>query len=416
MISSIRSWMVRRQLTFPSRFWGVYVCWFCSLLFLLFQGGRLSFMLFVIITFLSVYLISGQWSGILNIAGVRSLINVDPLTELKAGTPIMVQFELRIPGYWPIPYVLVKDRLIRKNGGELNFEISFVPDWRRRGVVKYQTRPLSRGLYHFAPTRCSTEDIFGLFRHSSLLSAPYSFSVAPQTVPIRNWHQFHQLYKGHHYHSTSTTRAMRETTQINGVREYIYGDRISRIHWNATARTGNWKSKEFERESLPKTMIMLDRNRDAYRTPEQFELAVSIAASLIQYAIGQDQAVGLLSVGASSIYFEPRRHAEHQKSLTRHMIEVEPDGAYPLLSILKDRARYFAQGCFFVMISPQTDESAMQALHWIYHRQMNPCHILASEGKSSRDEQWMKLLENRGYLGYAVPVLQQLPKVLEGGG
>ena len=59
----------------------------------------------------------------------------------------------------------------------------------------------------------------------------------------------------------SAARASRETTQINGIREFLPGDRLSRIHWGATAKTGQWKSKEFEREALPRTIVLLDACR-----------------------------------------------------------------------------------------------------------------------------------------------------------
>ncbi len=149
------------------------------------------------------------------------------------------------------------------------FEASLVPDWKRRGELEYTTPPLRRGFYHFAGTECSTEDVFGLFQHKAALELPYSVAVLPQTVAIKEWKQLHQLLNGTSHHSAST-RAYRETTQLNGVREYIYGDRLSRIHWNATAKTGTWKSKEFERESLPKTVFLLDRAQSSYMNGEIF--------------------------------------------------------------------------------------------------------------------------------------------------
>lgn len=290
---------------FSRKFWAVFGAFLGSLGFLLFQGGKLALMLFVIMLILSIYLLLGQWSGIKRTQGNRVLNNTDFGSVIEAGTSLGVRIELSIPGYWPMPYLFVKDRLYHKSGRELIFEATVVPDWRRRAEWEYRTPAMRRGHYTFGHTECVTEDIFGLFEHRGELELPQSIAVMPQTVPIREWQQFHQMMKGTNHHS-STTRAVRETTQINGVREYSYGDRLSRVHWNATAKTGTWKSKEFERESLPKTYVVLDRYMKAYDDPEELELAVSAAASLFQYGAHRGLSLGLLSSGADNVYFEPR--------------------------------------------------------------------------------------------------------------
>lgn len=413
MISALMDWK-ERHARFSAKLWGVLSCLVGSFLFVLFQGGKLSLMVFIIVSILSLYLVLGKWSGVASAQGTRILANIEQDMVVDAGTSVSVAIRLQVPGIWPLPYVIIRDRLSRRKGETHTFITSTVPDWKRRGRVDYHTPPLRRGYYHFEAADCSTEDVFGLFEHKGTMSLSYSFCVKPQTIPIREWRQFHQLLKGRHHHST-TTRAVRETTQINGVREYIYGDRISRIHWNATARTGTWKSKEFERESLPKTVIMIDRNMNSYESKEQFELAVSTAASLFEYGQQKDMALGLLSVGADSTYFEPTKSPQHHKSIFNHLIEAEADGHYSMVDVVKDRARQLSQGCFFVLISPLKGEAMLPVLHWINHRQMNPCHLwICSQTAAPVPEEWLKQLRSLGYMGYGIHSLQELPIALGG--
>ncbi len=412
-MSGIRQWLGRR-LDFSPKFWGVFACFICSFFFLMFQGGKLAFMVFAIVSALCVYLGLGKWSGVQKAEGRRTLLNAAHDATVDAGTQVKVKIDVHIPGFWPIPYVTIKDRLVPRSGRELLFEASLVPDWRRRGEVEYTTPPLRRGFYQFGTTECATEDIFGMFQHSGTMALPGSFRVLPMTVPIKEWRQFHQMLKGNHHHST-TTRALRETTQINGVREYIYGDRISRIHWNATAKTGTWKSKEFERESLPKTIVMLDRQEQSYRSKERFELAVSVVASLIDYGANEELAIGLLSVGKDAVYIEPKRGAAYRDRIVNHLIDVEADGRYALPDVLKDYSRQFVQGSFFVVVSPQRSETMMQALNWLNQRQINPCHLWISSGYTPVErEDWLRQLRMKGYLGYSVMTLDELPHVLGG--
>lgn len=394
------------------QFWAVLLSLLGSLGFLLFQGGKLALMLFVVMLVLSIYLLLGQWSGIKRTQGARTLHNAETTNTMEAGSSLTVTIQLQIPGFWPMPYIFVKDRLTHKNGSELAFESTIVPDWRRRGEWEYRTPALRRGSYTFGTTECVTEDIFGLFEHSGTLKLPNSIVVLPQTVQIREWQQYHQMMKGTNHHST-TTRAVRETTQINGVREYIYGDRLSRIHWNATAKTGTWKSKEFERESLPKTYLILDRNHKAYGDPEDFELAVSVAASLFQYGAGRSLALGLVSTGADDVYFEPKPGQNLLKAVQQHFIHVEADGSYNLRQVLREKVQHLVPGSFITLITPQYGEPVIQIFNWLKQLQLNPCHLWICSD-STDQEAWLKRLQSVGVVGYPIHSLHELPVVLGG--
>jgi uncharacterized protein (DUF58 family) len=405
-------------------FWYVLTCFIICFFFLLFQGGKLATMLFITVTILSLYLLLGNWSGIKRTAALRTLVGSEQEIRLEAGQSLQVQLQVQIPGIWPIPYIMIKDRLVRQNGEESVFEGSLVPDWKRRGEWTYVTSPLKRGYYTFGATECATEDIFGLFQHKGKLELPQNVSVFPQTAAIKDWVQFHQMLKGMQHHST-TTRAHRETTQINGVREYMYGDRLSRIHWNATAKTGTWKSKEFERESLPKTVILIDRSYRTYGDAAQFELAVSVAASLFRYGASRELALGLLSVGSQTAFFEPRQSQNQHKQVMSHLVNVEADGFHPLYQVVKERARQLPPGGFFVIISPQKGAAMMPILSWLDQHQMNPCHICINpeteqgpaaspQAGPKTNEGWIKTIRAQGYMGYELSNLSELPGILGG--
>jgi uncharacterized protein (DUF58 family) len=387
-------------------------CMTASLLFVMFQGGKLALMVFVTVFLLNAYLFLGRWSGVKQVKGQRLLSTEQAEDGIEAGSALRVRVKVQIPGFWPVPYMMMRDKLIRKNGGEHDFEASIIPDWSRKGTLEYYTPPLLRGFYRFGRTECSTKDVFGLFEHTGTMELPISFKVYPQTVPIKEWKQLHRLLKGAHYH-TVTTRANRETTQINGVREYSYGDRLSRIHWNATARTGTLKSKEFEKESLPKTIVFLERQMRCYRSPEQFELAVSAAASLIQYGKNREINLGLLSVGSDSTYFEPNSYHGGVKNMIRHLIEVAADGAHPMLRILEDRVRLFDPGTCMIIISPQKGEPILKAIAWLNQRQMVSCHIWLTPD-IEEGINWCKQLQSMGHMGYAIRSLDELPAALRG--
>ncbi|MGG4034251.1 DUF58 domain-containing protein [Paenibacillus cisolokensis] len=389
-------------------------------LYLLFQGGKTAFMLFCILNVLLVYLILGRFSGIGRVEGSRKLIHPGKHAHdyrFSAGTPLEVRLTVRIPGFYPIPYVLVRDRLIRHDGQTIPFESSFVPNWRRIGEASYLTPPLRRGLYRFEETECSTRDIFGLFEHKGRIDTSMSFSVLPQTIPLRGWQQLQRGMRGPYSHA-SAPRSAKETTQINGVREYLYGDRLSRIHWNATAKTGEWKSKAFEREALPRTVIVLDRDESLYAggNAERFELAVSVAASLVEFGLRSETAMGLLSVGKRTVSFPPRSGADNRNLMMKHLTSVDPDCPVALSEALKFGDARLEPGSLAVLVTAKEGEEALLAMQLLSRQGLSPCLIaLRSDSRGAGQSEWLRVIRGKGWPVFSVRQLQDLPSSLEGG-
>lgn len=402
----------------PYRWWVTASLYASSLVFVLFQGGKAALMIFLIFNVLLLYLFLGRWSGIRRVQGERRVMHPGAAkAALSAGSRLEVELKVKVPGYWPVPYVLLRERLVRQGGKDLMFEVSFVPDLRRSGGVHYLTPPLQRGVYRFSPTRCATKDIFGLIEHTGTFHAEDAFRVLPKTVSIRTWSQMRRGFKGPYSH-TAAARSSKETTQLNGVRDYLYGDRLSRIHWNATARTGKWKSKEFEREAMPRSIIVLDRSQVAYSRPELFELAVSSAASLLDFGLRNENAMGFVSVGAQLDVWEPRASLGHRNEVINHLVSVENDSQLPLSRALRQAEQGLVHGSLAVIISPQGGEEIVRAMQWLDRKGLQPCLIyIDGEAAPSPDEdQWQQIIMRRGWSIYTVKSLQELPGVLEGGG
>ncbi|GAS83183.1 unknown protein [Paenibacillus amylolyticus] len=390
--------------------------WMCCLAYVLFQGGKTSLMLLSMVTLLCVYLAIAGFSGVRRAQGVRKLSSGPDHEELlHAGDQVQVQLSLTIPGFLPLPYVVVREMLHRHNGESWSFKESLIPNMRGNGELSFQTPPLERGKYVFSETECASEDIFGLIEHRGNFKAKGEFRVLPRTVFIPYW----QLYDRKSRLSgpqTALTRSRRETTQINGVRDYVYGDRLSRIHWNATAKTGNWKSKEFEHESVPKTILVLDALAASYEHGEAFEIAVSTAASLLEYGARERMGMGLLTLSEETSFMAPSESLLERQKMMHHLVDIQYNGQDAhLLPGVERIARQLPQGAYFVVISPQKDEKIMELLRWADTRGMTPCHILIDTSESRRSAEWNAMLRGRGTRSFTVSHLQELPTVMGGG-
>ncbi len=341
--------------------------------YMLFQGGKTSIMLFVMVSLLALYWFISLLGTRLKTRGYRSLSVKEEREPLQAGNQVRIQFRMEPPRFLPVPYVIVREVLVRHSGESWSFEESVVPNVRSGGELSYQTPPLERGTYSFAATELVYEDIFGLVEHKRTISIPGSFQVLPRTVFIPRWQLFERGHRlaGPEDHALSR----RETTQTSGVRDYVPGDRITRIHWNATAKTGSLKSKEFEHEAMPKTMLVLDAAKDSYPKLEQFELAVSTAASLLDYGARNRISMGLCTLGARPAVFPPVPGPYHRQEMLHHLVDLMPEGEADGHSYLESQAHQFRRGSLLVYISSKRMEAASELIHFARQRQLPFYHI-----------------------------------------
>lgn len=394
----------------PTKFASILVIWSITLLYVLFQGGKTAFMLFIMVSVLIAYLIAGGLGGVRRAKGVRSFYaEQDKGDLLSAGGYLRVGLKVTIPGILPLPYVVVREVLKRHNGESWVFEESLIPSLRGLGELRFQTPVLERGTYTFSDTDIISQDIFGLVEHKGTFLAEGQFQVLPRAIYVPRW----QLYERKSRLSgpqTSVVQSRRETTQINGVRDYVYGDRLTRIHWNATAKTGSWKSKEFEHESIPKTILVLDGSASAYMNSNQFELAVSVAASLLGFGIRERIGIGLCCLDKTTKVFAPVEGAAERQKMIQYLIDLNAEGHGPLISRLEKGYRMFPKGSYFVLISPQRGQPVLDALRWADSRGMTPSHIHIgnlSETNSSTD--WTDVLRSRGLQATALAHCKSFP-------
>lgn len=401
----------------PSRLAAVLAVWCLCLLYVLFQGGKTSLMLFSMVSLLTVYLIGAGFGGVNRVKAHRVVLGGTERVgeQLHAGEQVRVKLEVHVPGLLPMPYMIVREVLQRHNGDSWSFEDSVIPNLRGAGKLVFQTPPLERGRYVFSKTECISEDIFGLMEHKGRIEVQTDFRVLPRTIYIPKWQR---NIRNSRLGGTQTTvsASRRETTQINGVRDYVYGDRISRIHWNATAKTGSWKSKEFEHESFPRTMIVLDCAADGYDNAQQFELAVSAAASLIEYGAKEHAGTGLFTAAQETQMFAPADHAGERMRMIQHLVDVDYNRKSKLIASLEKSYRHFPKGALFLLISPMSGKEASEIMRWVETRGMNPCflQIAPSKETAKRDES-ISLLQSRGISSYSVTSLDELPAALGGG-
>lgn len=82
---------------------------------------------------------------------------------------------------------------------------------------------------------------------------------------------------------------------FHAVRQYVVGDSQRHVHWKSTARTGKLMVRQYEESRHARIAVLLDLDLDGYASDDEFEQAVSAAASLGVQGVreGRDVLVGV---------------------------------------------------------------------------------------------------------------------------
>ena len=159
----------------------------------------------------------------------------------------------------------------------------------------YQLKCNRRGYYQIGPLVLETGDVFGLHRRYQVLAKPNFLTVLPKVIPLAGYDVASRRPLGE---VRMTHRLFEDPTRNAGVREFEPGDPLSRIHWGATARTGNLHSKIYEPSTVAGATLLLDLHKKSnpqHHEPVRSDLAVTTAASLSQYLYELGQQVGLVT-------------------------------------------------------------------------------------------------------------------------
>ncbi|MCE5231529.1 DUF58 domain-containing protein [bacterium] len=176
-----------------------------------------------------------------------------------------------------------------------------------------------RGIYKFDRARLVSRYPFGFLEHTVYFEQKGSVLAYPRLFPASVFMQLSPRVLGEIDNNRKGVGI-----GIFGVRNYEAGDPVRFIHWKQSAKGQGLKTKEFEEEVAQSFLLMLDLRCPANpprETLEQFENAVSLAASLARHLIRDNAAVGLWT-SAGNIGIGSGTH--HLNRIMRTLACVQP--------------------------------------------------------------------------------------------
>jgi uncharacterized protein (DUF58 family) len=191
------------------------------------------------------------------------------ITAAEIGDKVPVTLTLRNTGSLPVPWVLAEDLLpqsalserpprLRVKGKRLL--LAFIRGG-QEATLRYTLECRQRGYYQIGPVVLESGDVFGLHRRFRVETTPHFLLVLPRVVPLEGYELASRRPIGE---VVLTHRLFEDPTRIAGVRPYEPGDALNRVHWRATARTGQLHSKVYEPTTLAGATVLLDFHEETY--------------------------------------------------------------------------------------------------------------------------------------------------------
>src|SRR5438270_604681 len=172
---------------------------------------------------------------------------------------ISIQNLLGLPKLW----LEVRDRSTLP-GHHIGAVVSLKAHGAKRWRVR--TRCTHRGLYRLGPTAVLTGDPFGLFQSTRLFDSSAELLVYPPTVPLSSFGLPSTELPGG---SQTELRAYHSTPNAAGIREYLPGDPVNRIHWPISARAQKLMVKEFEIDPTADIWLIIDLDESVHISSDQ---------------------------------------------------------------------------------------------------------------------------------------------------
>lgn len=262
----------------------------------------------------------------------------------------------------------------------------------------YMARTLltQRGAFPLGPTEVSSGDPFGVFHARRSFPARDTLIVLPMTVPIPSLPIPPGILPGG---KTIRRRTQDVTPHAAGVREYVPGDPMKRIHWPSTARRGRFMVKEFEQDPQAEIWLFLDAQRAVQaagptegvnledgifwlRRPkvtlprDSFEYAVSATASLARYFLAARRAVGLASASSRLTILSAERGERQVGKILETLAFLQPQGEIPILGLVTMQAKLIPLGSGVILVTPSLQPDLLLAIEDLLRRNLRPMVVL----------------------------------------
>jgi uncharacterized protein (DUF58 family) len=277
---------------------------------------------------------------------------------------------LRIEDPWPRPVGPSDENVLAPSHAQ---EVGFLTHafslrWYERSKRNYMLTFRKRGIYKVGPAKMESGDLFGIYERQGSAAGVEALTVFPSLAPIEDLHLPPENPFGE---QRSRRRLFEDPNRPMGVRDYHPEDGFRRVHWPATARTGQLQVKVYQPTSAQVMVLCL--NVSTYHRywegvyPALLERLLSLAARLVTEAVQDGYRVGMISNGCLSnsdqpFRIPPGRTPGQLAHLLQALAGVTPMVVAPFERFLLREVPHITYGASLLVLTAVTSPELMETL------------------------------------------------------
>lgn len=237
-----------------------------------------------------------------------------------------------------------------------------------------QTRCIARGEFRLGPMILMSGDPFGLFTAHRFINATSRIVVYPTMVKLSHVDLPMGMLSGG---EAQRQRSHYVTTNAAGVRDYVMGDSINRVHWRTTARRNQLTVKEFEIDPLVDIWMFADftqssliedpnikRTEAGYILPTGVGIPASteeyvavVTASLARYFVELERVLGFIAYTPQRVLHQPERGRRQLTHILETLAVAKSTPQYTLAQTLVLEAQSFSRGTTLIIVTSSADNT-----------------------------------------------------------
>ena len=366
---------------------------FISLLFLAWAatGVMIYFRIFLLV---SILLIVSYFWNLVALNGIKVSRRSRSL-RTSVGKVFDERFDIINLSRWPCMWLELTNlsKIPQRSGSRL---LTSIGGMQQRSYTA-RTWITKRGAYPLGPTLITSGDPFGLFISSRLEPASNSLIVLPLTVEIPYFPSPGGILPGG---KDIHKKTMDVSPHATGVREYVPGDPIKRVHWPTTAKRDRFMVKTYEQDPQAEIWFFLDSERKVqFSLPEAenetseeyininkrsqiklpqntYEYAISATASLAKYFLQHNRAVGLASSASQFTVIPSERGDRQLGKILEALAFLQPEGELPLAGVVDAHAKRMPMGSGGILVTPSLNEDIYISVEQMNRRHIHPMVVL----------------------------------------
>lgn len=317
-----------------------------SFVFALLAGGILPYL---ILKILLLILFFSYMSIRINKKNLACFFYIDK-KEVMVGDSLTLGYKLNNTSILPVAYGEIDCKIASRLGNTtISGEIKMINPLELVNIQR-QIQCIHRGVYPVGRLRLKIRDIFHLFEETIDFNNQLELKVYPRIFQIKRM----TIPAAEFFGNVSVSQNTYEDfSSIESIRKYAPGDPVKKIHWKASAKSGDLYVKNYELSANASILFIIDGYHGSYRNDVDGRLeekVIEVAGSVIRHCLSKNLNTSLACTWRERNTIGGKDVSKFQLFLTA-LMDFIPEGNLPIEKVLEREKNMVPWGTTLIVLA-----------------------------------------------------------------